>query len=496
MLSLRADTLAACAERLPTPTYERSRLSAGVVHFGVGGFHRAHQAMYHDRLMNEGRAPDWAICGVGVMPFDRRMKEVMDAQDGLYTLVVKHGDGTYEPRVIGAIVDYLFAPDDPEAVIERLAAEGTRIVSLTVTEGGYNLHHVTGDFDAGNPAVARDLEPGATPLTTFGLVTEALRRRQARGLAPFSVMSLDNLEGNGHLAKRAFTAFARLRDPDLADWVEEHGRFPNSMVDRITPQTTDEDRGALRERFGVDDAWPVVCEPYTQWVLEDDFSAGRPPYEEAGAQVVDDVRPYELMKLRLLNASHQALGYFAYLAGHRLVHEAMGDPLFRAFLRAYMDREGTPAVPPVPGIDLDKYKHTLIERFSNPEVRDTISRLCAESSDRIPKWLLPVVRHQLAVGGDVECSAAVVASWARYAEGVDEQGEPIEVVDRLRDRLMAAARRQRDDPDAFIADREVFGDLVDDERFADAYRSALRSLHERGARATLESLVGAAQKRV
>jgi mannitol 2-dehydrogenase len=496
MVPLRADTLAACAERLPTPGYDRTRLSTGVVHFGVGAFHRAHQAMYHDRLMDQGRALDWAICGAGVMPADRRMKEVMDAQDGLYTLVVKHGDGTLEPRVIGAITNYLFAPDEAEALIERMAAGATRIVSLTVTEGGYNLHPVTGEFDADDPAVVRDLEPGATPGTTFGLVTEALRRRRERGLGPFSVMSLDNLEGNGSLARRAFVTFARSRDDGFGDWVDENVRFPNSMVDRITPQTTDADRAEVRERFGVDDQWPVVCEPFAQWVLEDSFSAGRPPYEHAGVQVVEDVRPYELMKLRLLNAGHQALCYFAYLAGYRLVHEAAQDPLLRRFLLAYMDNEGTAAVPPVPGIDLDQYKRTLIERFSNPEVRDTIARLCAQSSDRIPKWLLPVVRHQLAAGGDVELSAAVVASWARYAEGVDEHGQPIDVVDPLRDRVMAAARKQRDDPVAFIADREMFGDLVDDERFVAAYRTALRSLHERGARATLEWLVGAAQKSV
>jgi mannitol 2-dehydrogenase len=232
-----------------------------------------------------------------------------------------------------------------------------------------------------------------------------------------------------------------------------------------------------------------VCEPFTQWALEDAFSLGRPPYEDAGVQVVDDVEPYELMKLRLLNASHQALCYFAYLAGYRLVHEAAQDPLFRAFLLDYMDREATPTLAPVPGVDLGEYKQTLIERFSNPEVRDTIARLCAESSDRIPKWLLPVVRAQLERGGRIERSAAVVASWARYAEGVDEQGEPIEVVDRLAGSLVAIARRQREDPDAFIANRELFGDLLDDRRFVAAYRSALRSLHERGARATLESIV-------
>jgi mannitol 2-dehydrogenase len=287
----------------------------------------------------------------------------------------------------------------------------------------------------------------------------------------------------------AFTAFARLRDPELGGWVEREVEFPNSMVDRITPVTTDADRADVRERFGIDDKWPVVCEPFTQWVLEDAFSLGRPPYEDAGVQVVEDVEPYELMKLRLLNGSHQALCYFAYLAGYRLVHDAAQDPLFRTFLLGYMEDEATPTLAPVPGVDLGEYRHTLIERFSNPEIRDTVARVCAESSDRIPKWLLPVVRRQLETGGEITRSAAVVASWARYAEGVDEQGEPIDVVDRLKDSLVPIARRQRDDPDAFIANRELFGDLIDDERFVTAYRSALRSLHQRGARATLEALV-------
>jgi mannitol 2-dehydrogenase len=478
---------------VPGPEYDRSRVTTGVVHFGVGGFHRAHQAMYHDRLMNEGKALEWGICGVGVMPADRRMKEALDAQDGLYTLVAKHADGTYEPRVIGAITEYLFAPDDPEAVIEKLAGEATRIVSLTVTEGGYSIDQVTGEFDPSGD-VSLDLEPDATPRTTFGFVTEALRRRRERGLAPFTVMSCDNLQGNGDLSRRAFTAFARLRDADHGEWVAREVRFPNSMVDRITPVTTDDDRGEVRERFGIDDRWPVVCEPFTQWVLEDAFSLGRPPYEDAGVQVVDDVEPYELMKLRLLNAGHQALGYLAYLAGYRLVHEAAQDPLFRAFVLGYMDNEATPTLAPVPGLDLDEYKHTLIERFSNAEVRDTIARVCAESSDRIPKFLLPVVRRQLETGGAITHCATVVAGWARYAEGVDEQGEPIELVDPLSDRLMELARRQREDPDAFIANRELFGDLVDNRRFGAAYRSALSSLHQRGARATLESIVSGAVK--
>jgi mannitol 2-dehydrogenase len=460
------------------------------VHFGVGGFHRAHQAMYHDHLMNSGLALDWGICGVGVMPADRNMQQALDAQDGLYTLVVARSDGTYAPRIIGSIVKYLFAPDDPEAVIEKMAAESTRIVSLTITEGGYNISDVTGEFDETNPDVIHDLERRAVPRTTFGLITEALGRRRRAGVAPFTVMSCDNLQGNGQLCQRVFTTFARLRDRELGDWVEREVSFPNSMVDRITPVTTDADRAGVRERFGIDDRWPVVCEPFTQWVIEDAFTAGRPPYEAAGVQLVSQVEPYELMKLRLLNGSHQAMCYFAYLCGYRLVHEAAQDPLFRAFLLGYMDQEATPTLAPVPGVDLHLYQRTLIERFSNPHIRDTIARLCAQSSDRIPKWLLPVVREQLRAGGEIRRCAAVVASWARYAEGVDEAGEPIEVVDRIADSLMQLARRQREDCDAFITNREVFGDLADDKRFVAAYRSALAMLHERGARATLQWLVG------
>ena len=474
---------------VPVPEYDRSAIGVGIVHIGVGGFHRAHQAVYVDQLMREGEALEWGICGVGVLPGDRRMQEALDAQDGLYTLVLKHPDGRYEPRVIGSIVRFLLAPEDPAAVIEAMADERVRIVSLTVTEGGYNLNDITGEFDADNADVRHDLAEGAVPRTTFGLVTEALRVRRERGVGPFTVMSCDNLQGNGELSRRVFAAFARLRDPELGDWIEREVRFPNSMVDRITPQTTDADREEVGERFGIQDAWPVVCEPFTQWVLEDDFASGRPAFERAGVQVVEDVGPYELMKLRLLNASHQALAYFGHLCGYRLVHDAAQDPLFRDLLARYMDEEATPTLSEVPGVDLPEYKATLIERFSNPEVRDTIARLAAESSDRIPKWLLPVVRAQLESGGPIGRSAAIVASWARYAEGTDEHGDPIHVVDRVAERVQAAAQRQHEDPIAFIQDRELFGDLAHDPRFVTAYTDALDSLHHRGARATLETIV-------
>jgi mannitol 2-dehydrogenase len=490
-IALSQSTIGELDEKVGRPAYDRSKVTASIVHFGVGGFHRAHEAMYLDALMNEGKALEWGLCGVGALPHDRRIIDTLRAQDGLYTLVVKHPDGRREPRVIGSIVEVMFAPDNPKAVVDRLADDQTRIVSLTITEGGYLVNQVTGEFDASDPSIRADLTAdfagGAAPATVFGFITAGLDRRRTEGRAPFTVMSCDNLPDNGDVAKRMICAFARLKDPDLADWMEAEVAFPNCMVDRITPVTTAEDISGLSDDFGVADSWPVVCEPFTQWVLEDRFGQGRPPFEDAGVQMVDDVVPYELMKLRLLNASHQALCYLGFLSGYRYAHEVCQDPLFASFLLAYMEREGSPTLPEVPGVDLDAYRHQLVERFANPEVRDTLARLCAESSDRIPKWLVPVIQANLRTGGEIELSALVVASWARYAEGVDEQGNPIEVVDRLKDRLMAAAAKQQDDPLAFLRDRDLFGDLVDDERFAAAYVEALERLHTLGARETLEA---------
>jgi len=483
-------TLDSLPDTVARPGYDRSRVTEGIVHFGVGGFHRAHQAMYVDALMNQGEALDFGIVGVGTMPGDTRMRDALNGQDGLYTLVVKFPDGRREPRVIGSMTRFLHAADDPGAVLAAMRAASTRIVSLTITEGGYLFHPSTGDFDAEHPLIRPDLVAGATPTTPFGFIVEALRLRREDGTPPFTVMSCDNIPGNGDVAKKMIVAFATLKDPDLATWIESSVRFPNSMVDRITPVTAPEDIVALKDDFGVEDAWPVVCEPFTQWALEDSFeggAAGRPAFEDVGVQLVPDVEPYELMKLRLLNASHQALCYLGYLSGYRYAHEVCQDDLFTGFLLGYMDDEATPTLRPVPGVDLEAYKQQLIERFANPEIRDTLARLCAESSDRIPKWLLPVVRQQLANGGTVRRSALVVAAWARYAEGVDEDGRPIDIVDRRKEAVMSRAQRQADDPLAFLRDPDLFGDLVDDERFTTEYLAALESLHEHGARATLEA---------
>jgi len=473
--------------RIQVPTYDRSDVGVGIVHFGVGGFHRAHQAMYLDTLMNSGSSLDWGICGVGVMPADLDMFEALAPQDFLYSLMTRRSGEEVEVRVIGSLVNFLYAPSSPEAVLETLCNEKTRIVSLTVTEGGYNLDPVTGHFVESAPAVQAELASGR-PTTMFGYVVEALRRRRSTGTPPFTVLSCDNLQGNGAVARSCIVAFASLVDEELAGWIEEHVAFPSSMVDRITPTTTPDDRAELSQMFDLEDAWPVVTEAFTQWVVEDDFVDGRPDVHRVGVQFTNDVAPYERMKLRLLNAGHQALAYSGCLAGYDFAHEAMTDAQIVQFLTNYMNHEARPTLGDIPGVDLDLYIQTLLERFANPEIRDSIARLCAYTSDRIPKWVVPVIRENLQAGRRVAGGATIIASWAHYTEGTDDQGRPIDVVDALRDDLVARAHAQRSDPLAFILNRDLFGDLVDEQGFVDEFVEALKLFTTVGARETLEMI--------
>ena len=470
------------------PTYDRSRLSTGIVHVGVGGFHRAHQAMAIDRLLAQGLGHDFAICGVGLLPQDQRIGDVLRDQDHLYTLMLKHADGSRDARVIGSIVDFLLAPDNPEAVIERMARPETRIVSLTVTEGGYNVDPTTGEFLSEDRGIQHDLAHPDAPVTVFGFVTAALARRRAAGIVPFAVLSCDNLPHNGTVTRNSFVAYAGLVDPELGRWMAEAVAFPSSMVDRVTPVTSDADRDDLRSRFGVDDQWPVVAEPFFQWVIEDNFPAGRPPFEAAGAELVADVAPYEDMKLRCANCTHQALCYFATLLGYSYGHEALQDPRILALVRRYLSEEALPSLTPIEGVDFAAYAAQVVERFSNPEIADTLARIRAFGSDRIPKWLLPVVRDNLAAGRSVEVSAAICAGWARFHQGVDEHGQPIEIVDRLQSELAQAAAAQQDRPTAFLENRDLFGDLVDEPRFRDPYLATLDGLRQHGVEETLRRL--------
>ena len=476
------------------PSYDRPAITTGIVHIGVGGFHRAHQAMYVDRLMRDGSAPggphetrlDWGICGVGLLPGDTRMRDALASQDHTYTLTLKHPDGRHESTVIGSIHDFLFAPDDPEAVLSLMAAPTTRIVSLTVTEGGYNIDDATGAFRTETPSAVHDAAHPHAPTTAFGYIVEALRRRREAGTAPFTVMSCDNLPGNGKIARTAVVSQAAMSDPELAIWIDEHVAFPNCMVDRITPQTTPEDIADLRSRLGIQDAWPVVCEPFTQWVLEDDFPAGRPPFERVGVQMVEDVVPYELMKLRLLNASHQGLGHWGRLLGMTYGHEAAGDADVAAWVRAFLEREALPRLLPVPGIDLAEYVDTLFERFTNASIADTLERLAFFGPSGMPKFVLPTVRDNLAAGGPIRLGAALCAAWSLGVLGTDENGRTIPRVDDLRP---LAERQEAGDETAFIANEEIFGDLAENERFRTTYLEELAALRSQGARARMRELV-------
>ena len=473
-----------------TPTYDRSAASVGIVHFGFGNFHRSHQAMYLDRLMNEGEGLDWGICGVGVMPQDTAMRDAMLAQDCLFTLVERHPDGSLGARVVGSALEYLFGPDDPEAVYARLVDPAVRIVSLTVTEGGYLRNAASGEFDAGHEAVVHDVENLTNPRTVFAYIVEGLRRRREAGVPPFTVLSCDNLQGNGEVTRQTVTGLARLVDAELADWISSDVVFPNCMVDRITPSTTDDDRDSLAREFGIEDRWPVPAEPFTQWIVEDHFPLGRPALESVGVQFVDDVGPYELMKLRLLNASHQAIAYLGAPLGYVLVDETMRDDRIRHYLERYMADEAAPTLGELPGIDLDAYMSTLIERFSNPGVKDTLVRLATDGSNRMATFTLPAVRANLDAGRQVTLGPAMCAAWAEYWAQIG-RGEISgrEVPDDVHAQELAAAALA-DDPAAFIEQRSLFGDLADDPRFREPYLGARRSLVEHGVHATLDSLLG------
>jgi mannitol 2-dehydrogenase len=489
MVRLSNTVLSQLPHDVLVPQYDRTSVTPGILHFGVGAFHRSHQALTIDSLLAQGLAQDWGIIGVGLLQSDKAMLEALTPQDCLYTLLTKHPDGQIRYQVIGSIIEYLFAPENPEAVLARLVDPAIRIVSLTITEGGYSFDSVTGEFDPTSPGVVEDLQGSPHPISAFGYIVEGLRRRRANGTATFTVQSCDNIQGNGEIARKMIVEFAKSIDPELAEWISSHVVFPSSMVDRITPVTAPSDIELTLNKLGVADHWPVPCEPFFQWVIEDHFPTGRPPFEKAEVQMVSDVMPYELMKLRLLNASHQGLCYFGRLSGYTYVHEVMADPLIVTLLRRYMSEEATPTLAPVPGVDLEKYQDQLIERFSNSQVRDTVARLAAESSDRIPKWLLPVVREQLTMNGSVALSAAIVASWARYDEAVDEQGNPIDVVDPMKDELIAIAKTQRKKPLAFIQNTKLFGDLGSNPSFTQPYLTVLNSLHVAGAQKTLKEIL-------
>ncbi|WP_432573348.1 mannitol dehydrogenase family protein [Kineococcus sp. SYSU DK005] len=435
------------------PGYDRSALVPFVVHLGVGGFHRAHQAVYLDDLARRGET-GWGVVGVGL--HSSRMRDALAPQDNLYSVVVRGAEHD-EVRVVGVLVDYLYAPDDPEAVLERLADPRTRLVTLTITGTAYPADD---GVDPSVPEVAADVERPHAPGTAFGYLVEALDRRRRRGTGPFTVLSCDNVQHNGARTREAVLATAHLRDAQLADWIAAEVAFPSSMVDRITPETSPEDREELARRYGLRDRWPVVTEPFSQWVVEDSFCAGRPALERVGVQFAEDVLPYEVMKTRLLNGAHCALGYLGSLADFRTTDEAMADPRVRAHVEGFL-AEASALLLDVPGIDLQGYCATLLERFSNPRVGDQLTRLCRRGSTKVPEYLLPSLRQAVDQNRPRRHLVLALATWLRYLRGVDYAGEPIDVQDAHADRLTAAALAGGTDPGRLLHQRDVFASFGD-----------------------------------
>lgn len=486
-IKLNEASLARLTSDVRIPQYDRHQIKNGIIHIGVGGFHRAHQALYLDNYFHQHPNSDWGICGVGLLEFDQRMRDALKSQDCLYTLVERSPESD-NARVIGSITQYLFAPENRQAVIDTLAHPQCRIVTLTITEGGYYYIEGSGGFDVNHPTIQHDLQHPDQPIGVYGFLTAALDQRRQQGVAPFTVLSCDNLQGNGNIVKKMLTTFAELHDPELGRWIADHVAFPNCMVDRITPATTPADIEMVRNQFGIEDAFPAVAEPFLQWVIEDNFCAGRPELEAVGVQFTNDVHPYEMMKIRLLNASHLLIGYLGTLMGYSYVHEAMADQLIRQAVEQLME-EVTSTLQPVPGIDLDTYKKTLIERFANPKIRDQLPRLCFNSSAKLPKWVLSPLREKLQQGESIDYLSLMIAAWFRYLNGLDDQKKPISIDDPMADALTQRAQAGGSDPSSLFGLSELFGDLPQSSRFVEAVTHHLRNLYDLGAKETLIGLL-------
>lgn len=484
VIPLSLTTLADLDPAIARPAFDRSDLSAGIVHIGLGNFHRAHMAVYLDDLFNQGKSHDWAIVGAGIKDFDAVRREALKKQDWL-TTVVDLAPGALSARVTGAMID--FCQVDQQALIERITDPAIRIVSMTITEGGYFVDAATGGFDASHPDIAADATSPHAPKTVFGILLEGLSRRREQGVEPFTILSCDNLPENGHIAQQAVLGLAQLISQDLAQWVKDNVAFPNSMVDRITPATSEREITMVEEQFGIRDAAPTVCEPFRQWILEDNFPSGRPALEHVGVEFVDDVTPFELMKLRILNGGHAAIAYVGALLGHTYVHEAMADPVIARWLNALMRREVIPLVPKIPGISFEDYLSTCAERFANPMIGDTIARLCFDGSNRQPKFILPTVREAVDQQTDLEGLALEVALWCAYCAAAADGDINHPLDDERTDQLKNAALKARNDPAAFLQLQDVFGDLNASPAFADSFARQLQRVEAKGARAALMS---------
>ncbi len=461
--------------------FKRDEVKAGVLHFGVGNFHRAHLQSYTNQLLNRGGSNEWGVCGAMLMPQDESLYRRLSAQDGVYSLTVCGRDGENHVEWIGSLVELLWSGEDREAIIEKVANPEIKIITLTITEGGYTLE---------SDAAQHDLESPQDPKSVFGIVAEGLRRRIAAGSGAVTILSCDNLQHNGDCCKRVFSDFFAAQDATLAEWVKGNVTFPNSMVDRITPATTPADVERINLTLDTPDTAPVYCEDYLQWVVEDNFIAGRPEWESVGVEFTDDVAPYENMKLSLLNASHTLLSYPSLLSGYRKVDEAMRDERIVKFVRAFMEVDVTPYVPAPKGTDLALYKTTLIERFANRTVSDQISRLCGDGASKFPVYVMPIVEKMIANGDDMRRIAYLIAAYHNYLKyRVDDKGVGFEIFEPaiLKEDI---SKLNDDDPAKFLSASPFASfDLLSDYKFVDLYLYMARQIKEHGAMNILESIL-------
>lgn len=481
-------TLGSLKPGIGVPKYDRAKVTPGIVHLGIGAFHRAHMAVYVDDLL--AADPSWGIVGASLRRPDT--KEALEPQGGLYTIAVRDAEGTH-PRVIGSILSVMDANSEREALLDLMASPNIRIVSLTVTEKGYCHDPSTGELDQNHPDIIHDLANPGAPKSAPGMLVEALARRKAAGIAPFTVMSCDNLPSNGETAKRIVTRFAALRDADLGEWVKSVA-FPSTMVDRIVPSTTDADRAEVTDLIGAEDAWPIMTEPFTQWVIEDHFPSGRPAFEKVGAQLVKDVEPFEHMKLRMLNGSHSTMAYLGYLGGYQYIAEVMGDAAYVKLIHGLMTEEAMPTLD-MPGVDLGAYRDQLLERFRNPALKHRTWQIAMDGSQKLPQRLLGTIRDRLKTNQPITRLALGVAAWMRYVTGVDEMGNEIDVRDPHALKMMAISADAGNDPialyEGLVALTEVFGtDLAEHSVFRDTVVGHLESLFDEGAKATVKTVAG------
>ena len=473
-------------DNVRVPIYDRNRLTPGILHLSVGNFHRGHMAVYLDELFEQGKDLDWAVVGAGLRPSAVDIRETLKAQDYL-TTVVELAPAAISAHIVSCMVDFL--PSDPNAIHDALSDGQIRIVSMTITESGYYIDAATGEFAANHPEMVRDAKSPDTPASLFGVIVKALRARRDAGIEPFTVLSCDNLPGNGNLTRQTVLGLARLGDPELADWIAASVAFPNSMVDRIVPATTDRERRLVEDHFGIIDDLPVVCEPFRQWVVEDHFPSGRPHLEKVGVEFVTDVSGYELMKLRILNAAHASMCYPALLLGHHFVHDAMADPDIVQWLKALLTKEAIPTLKPLPRVNYHHYLDKVLERFSNTEIGDTISRIAEEGSERQPKFILPAVIDALDSGKSVNGFALEIALWCRYCLAEDEQGKLITVKDLRAADLFQFAEASRMRSDAFLDNIDVFGSIGKNAVFSEPFCYWLRYIHQLGVRAAIRKYV-------